>query len=307
MPNLHNNKVNNSKPTNKVSVVKSKSSNKVTAAASIVGPQGPVGPQGARGPTGAQGQQGAAGPTGPQGIGINGTNGTNGAAGPQGAAGLQGQLGPAGPQGAKGNAGTNGLNGPQGAAGPQGPLGPVGPAGQSTAYLAGVNYIGNFTDVSGLILSKIPCYLTPSILTVNITNASQKVLLNCKTILLNSTAQSISGNFPNSGLTIARGTTISGNIPDNNFINLANNLRITDISSIFTNKPTLPLLAVSDIIFPNLGTDVIVSNSELSINFVDTPGAVGTYYYILAGVNFQDPRTNISSFISRINFYAFNV
>ena len=141
------------------------------------GERGPIGPQGPAGES-IEGPEGAAstvpGPIGPQGIpGEAGEAGPEGAAsevpGPEGKQGPRGERGPAcevkvepacastvpGPEGKQGPAGPAGPEGKQGPTGPQGERGEAGPEGAGgtpTAFVAGLQYMGNFGGEGGHLM-----------------------------------------------------------------------------------------------------------------------------------------------------------
>lgn len=150
----------------------------------LTGAQGPQGPQGVQGEEGApsdvpgpqgipgeRGEPGEAGPEGPASTvpgpeGKQGPQGERGPAcevkvepacastvpGPEGKQGPKGEAGPEGKEGKTGPAGPRGESGPAGPAGPQGERGPEGAGGTPTAFVAGLQYTGNFGGESGHLM-----------------------------------------------------------------------------------------------------------------------------------------------------------
>jgi hypothetical protein len=107
------------------------------AASEVPGPQGPAGPQGERGPACEVKVEPACASTVPGPEGKEGKQGPKGEAGPEGSAGPEGKAGPAGPQGEKGE---------------RGETGPEGAGGTPTAFVAGLQYTGNFGGENGHLM-----------------------------------------------------------------------------------------------------------------------------------------------------------
>ena len=154
------------------------------AANSAAGPQGPTGvagpqgPAGAAGPTGAgvAGPTGAAGSAGPTGAtGLQGPAGVTGAgvAGPQGVTGATGATGPQGNTGVTG-AGATGVTGATGLAGATGPQGITGPTGTAGTGLQIKDFQTNFL---GGPYAEQTTYVVALTVTVNTTNANDKIMV----------------------------------------------------------------------------------------------------------------------------------
>jgi hypothetical protein len=233
---------------------------------------------GATGSTGSQGIQGPQGVTGSQGSqGLQGVTGSQGSQGPQGVTGSQGLQGVTGSQGIQGPTGSQG---PQGLQGVQGPTGPTGSTQVNITFISNTGFTGPVTSGPGLtghyFLDSVN--LGP----INVTNTTNKYLINASCQLLSSAASGLK----NVSTSIIRSNTLmSGATQPVTYINLANNSQ-NDVlyPPLHTGQSSLNDLNTSlwsYSVASNPGTQS-VSGITINMQSYDTNfPSTGNYYYAI--------------------------
>jgi hypothetical protein len=218
--------------------------------------------------------------------GATGSTGSQGIQGPQGVTGSQGIQGPTGSQGLQGVTGSQGIQGPTGSQGPQGLQGVQGPTGPTGSTQVNITFISN-TGFTGPVTSGPGLtghYFLDSVNLgpINVTNTTNKYLINASCQLLSSAASGLK----NVSTSIIRSNTLmSGATLPVTYINLANNSQNDVLKPpLHTGQTSLNDLNTSlwsYSVASNPGTQS-VSGITINMQSYDTNfPSTGNYYYAI--------------------------